>query len=323
MSTQTWADVGIEPPHGAYGEIDVLCPQCSPTRKKRTIRCLSVNTIDRTWFCHHCGWAGGLGTNGGGYGARLVHRATTPPPPRALVTPPPLPDGPVPAHVIAWFATRGIQESVLSAVGIRWRDGAILFPYLRDGTLINIKHRTLDKRFWMTAGAERILYGLDDLRGAATTCVVEGEIDKLSIDTAGGPPTVSVPDGAPPPDAKHYASKFSFLDETAMARLTAATTVLIGTDMDAPGERLAEELAQRIGYATCKRVSWHPYKDANEMLVAQGPQAILTALAHAQPFLVPLENGLPRGTRPVRLLPPVRDRRPIVGLAPVEVAHAR
>src|SRR5215213_1505991 len=108
-------------------------------------------------------------------------------------------------------------------------------------------------------------------------CVVEGEIDKLSVDTAGGPPTVSVPDGAPPPDAKHYASKFSFLNETAMTRLRAARTVLIGTDMDAPGERLAEELVQRFGYATCTRVSWHPYKDANEMLVAQGPAAVLRA----------------------------------------------
>jgi twinkle protein len=322
MKLATFTDIGIEVPHGAYGEIDVLCPQCSPTRKKSRDKCLSVNTLDGTWYCHHCGWASGLGANGSGYGARLMLRVSVPAAQRVTATPPPLPDDPLPAQVSAWFARRGIPQVVLDDAGIRWRDGAILFPYRRNGTLINVKHRTLDKRFWMVAGARRALYGLDAIRGADTICIVEGEIDQLSIDTVGGPPTVSVPDGAPPPDTKHYASKFSFLDETAMARVRAATTVLIGTDMDAPGERLAEELAQRIGYATCKRVSWHPFKDANEMLVAQGPQAILTALANAQPVLVPLEDEVPHGTRLVRMLPPGRGRRPIVDLSREEARHA-
>jgi DNA primase len=107
-----------------------------------------------------------------------------------------------------------------------------------------------------------------------------------------------------------------------MACLRGARTVLIGTDMDAPGERLAEELARRIGTERCKRVSWTPYKDANAMLVEQGPQAILTALANAQPFPIPFDDEHPQRTRPVRPLPPVRGRRPIIELAPAEVSHA-
>ncbi len=63
---------------------------------------------------------------------------------------------------------------------------AIRFPYVRDGELVNIKYRALPKDFWMSKGAERILYGLDDIAGAETVCIVEGEIDKLTIDTAGG-----------------------------------------------------------------------------------------------------------------------------------------
>jgi twinkle protein len=282
-----------------------------------------VNTLDGTWFCHHCGWAGGLGTNGTGYGTGLRQRVAPSPTLRSLTIPKPLPENRLPPPVVAWFTTRGIPESVLTAAGIRWADGAILFPYLRDGRLVNIKHRTLDKRFWMVAGAERILYGLDDIAGADTIGLVEGEIDKLSIDTAGGPPTVSVPDGAPAPDSTHYASKFSFLDETALARLRAARTVLIGTDMDAPGERLAEELARRIGHERCQRASWHPYKDANELLVAQGATAVLAAFASAQPFPEPLDGDIPRGRRRVRLLPPARGRRPVVELPSVEACHAR
>jgi twinkle protein len=201
---------------------------------------------------------------------------------------------------------------------------AIRFPYLRDGRLVNIKYRSQTKDFWMVKGAERILYGLDDIAGAEIICLVEGEIDKLSIDTAGGPPTASVPDGAPPPDAKHFANKFAFLSEAALGHLRAAATVLIATDMDAPGAKLADDLHRMVGTATCRRVSWHPYKDANEMLVAEGPQAVLAALAAAEPFPLPPDADIPRGTRPVRLLPPARGRRPVIELLPlVEACHAR
>jgi twinkle protein len=163
---------------------------------------------------------------------------------------------------------------------------------------------------------------LDDIAGAGELCIVEGEMDKLSVDTAAGPPTVSVPDGAPPPDATHYASKFSFLDVTAMTRLRGARTVLIGTDMDAPGERLAEELARRIGTERCKRVSWTPYKDANELLVARGAASVLQVLAAAEPFPIPFDDEHPQRTRPVRPLPPVRGRRPILDLSTAEAHHA-
>jgi twinkle protein len=333
MRAQTWIDVGIEIPSGRSGEVDTTCPQCSPTRKKRSARCLSVNTHLGTWLCHHCGWAGALGLDGINYGAPLRHRMATPAPPRVYTSPKPPPSGPRPAHIVDWFTGRAIPESVLSTAGIsagqEWCPAcgryvlAIRFPYLRDRVLINIKYRCLEKHFWMVKGARRILYGCDDIVGAETIGLVEGEIDKLSINTAGGPPTASVPDGAPAVDARHYASKFAFLDETAMAHLTGATTVLIATDMDAPGQTLADELARRVGYATCKRVSWFPYKDGNELLVAQGPAAVLDALAAAQPFPTPADAPVRHGPRPMRLLPPVRGRRPIIELAPAESSHAR
>src|SRR5215213_5195478 len=121
MRPQTWADVGIEIPLGRTGEVDVLCPQCSAMRKKSHDKCLSVNTLDGTWFCHHCGWAGALGPNGTGYGSRLRQRAITPPPERTRVIPAPLPEEPLPGSVIQWFASRGIPEPVLTAARIRWK----------------------------------------------------------------------------------------------------------------------------------------------------------------------------------------------------------
>ena len=51
---------------------------------------------------------------------------------------------------------------------------------LRDGETINCKYRDKEKNFRMAGGAERLLYGLDDL--GVTTVIVEGEMDKLAVD---------------------------------------------------------------------------------------------------------------------------------------------
>eukprot|EP00959_Pyramimonas_sp_CCMP1952_P365532 7655497-Pyramimonas_sp.AAC.1 len=59
------------------------------------------------------------------------------------------------------------------------------FPYMRDGELVNIKYRGPNKTFWQVKGAEKLLYGLDDIKGADTVIIVEGELDKLALEEAG------------------------------------------------------------------------------------------------------------------------------------------
>ena len=46
-------------------------------------------------------------------------------------------------------------------------------------------------------GAEKILYGLDDIELEQEVIFVEGEMDKLALEEAGFTSVVSVPDGAP------------------------------------------------------------------------------------------------------------------------------
>lgn len=288
-----FADFGIDIPPGRSGEVDTLCPQCSHSRKKSRHRCLSVNTDKGTWHCAHCGWSGGLG--GGqhmrdGYGA-------SPPKPREFKLPTvrvQTPDDVLREKMLAWFAGRGIPAAVVDAAGItigrEWcpelerEVNAICYPYVRDGVTVNYKFRSWPKYFWMSGGAERILYGLDGIGGAKVIIVVEGEMDQLSLAACGFAAVVSVPDGAPTPETRNYTSKFAFLAE-AEADFAAAETVVIAVDMDAPGNRLAEELARRFGPEKCKRVLW-PEKDANDTLVKHGAQAVKDAIADAQPFPV-------------------------------------
>ena len=285
MSTKTFADFGIDVPMAATGEVDVTCPQCSASRKKKGVKCLSVNAEKRVWNCAHCGWSGGLGDG-------ETHRpviAKTYRKPDYVANSTALPD-----EVVAWFASRAITQSVLkrNLIGagsvyfpqVEEHRGCVKFPYLRGAAVVNVKYRTRDKLFRMESGAERVLYGLNDI--APQLVWVEGEMDKLSVEVAGFTSCVSVPDGAPTPNSRNYASKFDFLDATELER---ATTHVIAVDNDEPGARLQDELVRRLGPERCLIVTWPEHcKDANDVLVQHGPNTLRECIEAAAP--VPVEG---------------------------------
>lgn len=280
---KTFADFRIEIPAGRVGELDVTCPQCSAQRKKKSARCLSVNVDKGVWCCAHCGWSGGLAE-----GERRFDPAWRKPQFRR-----PAPPAEKPLSTIeAWFADRGIPRTVLERNRITATSvympqvedhvGAIAFPYYRGEELVNVKYRDRDKNFRMETGAERVLYGLNDI--AECCVIVEGEIDKLSVEAAGLMSCVSVPDGAPAESTKDYASKFVFL-EADQERLQAVREWIIAVDNDAPGKRLEDELARRLGREKCKRVTWpNDCKDANDVLRSFGAEVLLECLEHAESF---------------------------------------
>lgn len=281
---RSFADYGIDIGNRSGEEVKTTCPQCSAHRKKKNYPCLNVNTEKGVWNCWHCGWAGALKT--GEWQRPELKREYVRP---AYVATPSAVD----AGVAKWFAGRGISETVL--VRNRIAKGSIyfpqvederscvMFPYYRGEEVVNVKYRTHDKLFRMAAGAERVLYGLNDI---VPECLVwvEGEIDKLSVEMAGQTSCVSVPDGAPAPDSKSYANKFDFLADPA---LEAVQLHVIAVDNDPPGVRLKEELVRRLGRAKCVIATWpEGCKDANEVLVQHGAEILAECLAGAQPLPV-------------------------------------
>jgi len=144
----------------------------------------------------------------------------------------------------------------------------------------------------MSAGAERVLYGIDDIITDGLIWV-EGEMDRLSIETAGYRSCVSVPDGAPAVTSKNYAAKFSYLD-TAQDILEKVEKHFLAVDADAPGQRLQEELTRRLGAEKCYVVRWPDgCKDANDTLVKHGAGAIVDAINAARP--APIEGIITAG----------------------------
>jgi len=265
-------------------EVQTTCPQCSQTRKKTKARCLSVNTHEGVWLCHHCGWCGSL---------KSGEESRSKPPKRIVKPQFEKPSG-VPPVVRDWFAQRGIPENTVARHNIALQTAyfpqleeevlCLAFPYMRKGEAVNIKFRALqEKAFRQVKDAEKILYGLDDLT-ETWAVIVEGECDKLALDVAGIRNAVSVPDGAPPAGSKPSEAKFEYLVNCA-AQLDPLTKIVLAVDNDPPGKMLEEELSRRLGPERCWRVMWpEGCKDSNDVLLHHGAAVLADCIAGAKPF---------------------------------------
>ena len=235
------------------GQVKTKCPKCSHDRKKKSDPCLSVNIDEGIWNCHNCGWKGTLKQNN--YMQEIKYIRPTKQPKYSNYT----------DDVINFFKLRGISESTL--ISCRVSEGfeympqlgretfTLQFNYYRDNELINIKYRDARKNFKLVKDAEKILYGLDDIKGCDEVIIVEGEMDKLAYYEAGYKNCVSVPNGA-------SNMKMEYLNDFP----DDLKKVYVATDNDEPGRKLAEELSRRIGRDICYRVDFGEHKDANEYL---------------------------------------------------------
>ncbi len=288
---KTWADFGLDFPDTFSGEKYSTCPSCSPHRKKKGIKCLSANGDKLAWVCHHCGWSGTLKegvdhkSDPWKYTGRKYRKPSYTPAPT------------MPEKFMEFFRSRGITQATLKRNRISVESvympqvedftEAMRFPYYRNGEVVNVKSRDLNKNFRLETNAERIFYGMDDITGD-TAIIVEGEIDKLSLEEAGFKNCLSVPDGAPAPNAKDYTSKFSFL-EGSDEFLAKIKIFILAVDNDEPGKKLEEELARRLGKHRCKRAQWADgCKDANDVLVKHGREELAARIEQARDY--PIEG---------------------------------
>lgn len=298
---ESWRDLGVSAPYGSYGEIRTQCPACSHTRHKTYEKCLAANMDKGTGRCHHCDTRFHVKEN-------LEYRNPTPiravrrrkgfrPEYRAGD-----PEySPMTETVRGWLQReRAIPPEVSAAAHIEGRvewmyarekgqqggdTRVIAFPYYRDEEVINLKLRTLDKRFRMVKDADLCLYGLNDI-AEDELIWTEGEIDKLSFAAIGLASCVSVPNGAPPPNVRDYDGQFDYLEDDIEA-IMAVKRHIIAVDNDDPGRRLAHELARRLDPDRCLLVTWiKGCKDANDVLVRHGPEALRGCYERAKPFPV-------------------------------------
>lgn len=140
-------------------------------------------------------------------------------------------------------------------------DDAIVFPFHRDGELINVKHLALQrdangkKRTWQAPNAEPCLFGWDQVSAdCKAVLIVEGEIDAMSLYQYGFD-ALSVNQGA---------GNHQWIDSD-FDRLERFQEIFIWFDSDEPGQKGAREVAARLGLERCRIVEFR-LKDANEAL---------------------------------------------------------
>ncbi len=272
----TFSDYGIIVKRTS-GQVKTKCPQCSHTRRKKADPCLSVNIDTGVWNCHNCGWKGGLKKYD--FMKEIQYIKPTP----KVVS------SEYSQEFLKYFGSRGISEKTLlkNKVSegreympqVSAERNTIQFNYYKDNELINVKYRDGDKNFKLVKDAERIMYGLDDLKDCKEAIIVEGEIDKLSFYEAGFKNCVSVPNGASNLECKYLKDFPDNLEK-----------VYIATDNDEPGRKLAEELSRRIGRDICYRVDFKDLKDANDVIVQKGDKKLLEVIKKAKAY--PLEGVL-------------------------------
>lgn len=165
------------------------------------------------------------------------------------------------SRVREWLTGRGIEDRTLDAfkIGEQERDGKAyaVFPYLRDGELVNAKYRNADdkKDMRQEGGAEPCLFGWHLIEPRErTVAICEGEIDAMTLWQA-GIPALSVNAGA----GNHQ------WIESDWDRLERFSDILVCFDADEAGQKGAKEVIRRLGVARCRNLIF-PAKDANDWL---------------------------------------------------------
>ena len=196
-------------------------------------------------------------------------------------------------HVKA-IQARGLDCELLVMRGVgassRLGGSAIGIPYVENGKIWGLKHRTLtgEKRFTQDKGSRQIFYNIDCLHDATLKdhpiVITEGELDCMAALMAGYPRSVSVPGGAPSAAVRDGGErKYAFLDHT--LSLFDGQKVILATDDDDPGRALREDLALRLGSHRCKWIRYpRGCKDLNNALREYGERGVQAALQTAKPM---------------------------------------
>jgi twinkle protein len=170
--------------------------------------------------------------------------------------------------------TRAIQEDTCKKFNVRYDPGTrtIRFPYYaQSGQLVAFKSRDADKDFrWNGKNEDHALFGQQLWGQGKSIVVTEGELDCLSVYQARPTwPVVSLPNGA-------QAAKKSLQHQ--MKWLMGFDEIVLLFDNDDVGQMAAQDCATLFPHDKLFIATTHPYKDANEALVARDTDAIRQAL---------------------------------------------
>lgn len=255
-----------------------LCPYCNPTPTRDNLSTFSINLKTGQFKClrSSCGVSGNMLTLSKDFDFSLGNEIDEYYRPRRQFRKLKTPDKPIEPkpEAIQYLTGRGISEKVIKMyqITVQTEHPAILvFPFLdAAGRMQFVKYRKTDfdrekdkNKEWCEANCKPILFGMAQCNNDFDRLVItEGQIDSLSVATAGIENVVSVPTGAKGftwiPYCWDWINKFQ--------------EVIVFGDYEKGRITLLAELSSRLK-CTVKHVREEDYKDckdANEILQKHG-----------------------------------------------------
>lgn len=187
---------------------------------------------------------------------------------------------------------RGISIDVLNRYEIVTRkddDNVLVFPfYDEEGDLAFIKYRAINfdpdkggNKEWCESGMRSILFGIKQCVDFQRLIITEGQIDSLSVATAGFNNCCSVPTGKN--GMRWVPHNWDWLKQF--------KEILVFGDYEYDQMTLLPDIVSRFATAETRILAVRPEdykgcKDANELLLKYGVDAIRDAIRNAQPQML-------------------------------------
>lgn len=189
---------------------------------------------------------------------------------------------------IAFCTKRGISEDIVRKYGLTTKgdqNNILVFPFLNEaGELKFIKYRKMDfdkskdkAKEWCEKDCMPILFGMAQCEDRETLVITEGQMDSLALAEAGIKNAVSVPIGC---------NGFTWLPHCWNFIHEFKKVVIFG-DCENDKITLADTLTKRLKNNVCvvQICDYRGFKDANDILIHCGKQALINAINNAQPVL--------------------------------------
>ena len=250
------------------------CPNCRDERTHGREACASFNTKTGFGRCFKCGatfWP--LEREQEFQRSLEERRQRRYKRPEALTL-----TGIVSKPVVDYITSRGLSVATMNKAGVMEQkltgsDGKthyrLAFRFLKGTEVVDVQYKSLDKQFAFSPGCEKIFWNYNALFGAETLYITEGMMDALALMEAGLDNVVSVPNGA--------GSGTVFLKNMSK-ELEGIGHFIFAGDTDESGIRLRTDIMKALGEARCSYVEWGEHKDANEVLIHEGKDALRNCL---------------------------------------------
>lgn len=281
----SFQELGIDVKAGKV-RFSTLCPQCSHLRQKhKTSPCLTVNDEPgNQWYkCHNCNWSGNLGSME--KYAQVLEKSKMPKQMAETYS----------KEVREYWDKRGLDMRIPLKHKIyeyQMAGRPILgFPTYMSQTLVDVKYLDIrwtpereSPKWWNLKkeyGTTTLPWGIEFINFTEgepkIVIITEGHVDAMTWEQCGYKNIISVPSGAPSPEAKNFEHEFDYLTNKYTQSVLADTELFIlATDNDRAGINLRNHIALMLGKEKCKYVNYPVgYKDSNDVFKGNNKTDVL------------------------------------------------